>query len=140
LICVLVAAPKIQPFTFPTTLNAGERTGTICIVTAGDKPLTFTWFKDGKTLETDENVKIASNAEFSSLNFGSLTVEHSGNYTCSVKNNVGSASFTATLAVHSPPKWIEQPQDKTITAGSSEHFTCKASGFPTPRIQWLRTG
>ncbi|CAN7950907.1 unnamed protein product, partial [Ixodes pacificus] len=73
-----VKAPKIQPFTFPTTLNAGERTATICVVTAGDKPLTFTWFKDGKTLETDDNVKITSNAEFSNLNFGSLAVKHSG--------------------------------------------------------------
>ncbi|CAN7945132.1 unnamed protein product, partial [Ixodes hexagonus] len=132
--------PKIQPFTFPTTPNVGERSGTICIVAAGDKPLIFTWFKDGKLLENEANVEISSSAGFSNLNFGSLTVNHSGNYTCSVQNDVGAASFTASLSVHSPPTWIQLPRDKTITAGSSEMLTCKASGFPSPRIEWFKTG
>ncbi|KAH7936604.1 hypothetical protein HPB49_001639 [Dermacentor silvarum] len=97
---LVVHAPKIQPFSFPATLNVGERSGTICIVTAGDKPLTFSWFKDGSALTTNDNIKVTSNAEFSNLNFGSLEGNHTGNYTCSVRNSVGSASFTAFLAVH----------------------------------------
>ncbi|KAL3203377.1 hypothetical protein MRX96_053228, partial [Rhipicephalus microplus] len=80
---VEIKPPKIQPFSFPSTLNVGERSGTICIVTAGDKPLTFSWFKDGSTLTTNDNLKVTSNAEFSNLNFGSLEAEHTGNYTCS---------------------------------------------------------
>ncbi|KAH6928080.1 hypothetical protein HPB50_011607 [Hyalomma asiaticum] len=136
---LLVHAPKIQPFSFPATLNVGERSGTMCIVSAGDQPLTFSWFKDGSALVTNENVKLASNAAFSSLNFVSLEVKHTGNYTCSVRNSVGSASFTAFLAVHSPPSWTEAPSDKALTAGETGSLTCKALGFPSPTIRWFKT-
>ncbi|XP_049272553.1 hemicentin-1-like [Rhipicephalus sanguineus] len=132
-------APKIQPFSFPATLNVGERSGTLCIVTAGDKPLTFSWFKDESTLTTNDNVKVTSNAEFSNLNFGSLEATHIGNYTCSVRNSVGSASFTAFLAVHAPPSWTEAPGDKELTAGETGSLTCKAKGFPSPTIRWFKT-
>ncbi|KAK8768373.1 hypothetical protein V5799_015162, partial [Amblyomma americanum] len=139
-VTVKIKPPKIQPFTFPATLNAGERSGTMCIVSAGDKPLTFSWFKDGSTLMTSDNVKVASSAEFSSLNFGSLDVSHTGNYTCSVRNSVGSASFTAFLAVHSPPAWAEVSRDKVLTAGESGSLVCNAHGFPAPIIRWFKTG
>ncbi|XP_077485795.1 hemicentin-1-like [Amblyomma americanum] len=138
-VTVKIKPPKIQPFTFPATLNAGERSGTMCIVSAGDKPLTFSWFKDGSTLMTSDNVKVASSAEFSSLNFGSLDVSHTGNYTCSVRNSVGSASFTAFLAVHSPPAWAEVSRDKVLTAGESGSLVCNAHGFPAPIIRWFKT-
>ncbi|KAL3180813.1 hypothetical protein MRX96_037234 [Rhipicephalus microplus] len=111
----------------------------MCIVSAGDQPLAFSWFKDGSALVTNHNVKLANNAAFSSLNFVSLEVNNTGNYTCSVRNSVGSASFTAFLAVHSPPSWTEAPSDKALTAGETGSLTCKAQGFPSPTIRWFKT-
>lgn len=72
----------------------------VCTVIAGDRPLVFNWLKNGKVLQSDNNVKATSNAEFSTLNFGSLALSQSGNYTCAVRNNVGTASFEAALVVH----------------------------------------
>ncbi|KAH9380974.1 hypothetical protein HPB48_021080 [Haemaphysalis longicornis] len=120
---LVVHAPKIQPFTFPSTLNVGERSGTLCIVTAGDKPLTFSWFKDGSALVTSDNVKVTNSAELSMLNFGSLDASHNGNYTCS-------------LRLLGP----QLPTDKVLISGENGSFVCKALGFPAPTIRWFKAG
>lgn len=42
--------PKISPFIFSPELTEGSAVQILCGVSAGDKPLYFSWFKDGAPL------------------------------------------------------------------------------------------
>ncbi|RWS01896.1 Down syndrome cell adhesion molecule-like protein, partial [Dinothrombium tinctorium] len=59
-----------------------------------------------------------------------------GNYTCSVKNDVGSDSVTVLLTVKMAPKWIKEPKDITVTMGESVSIECDAIASPKPTIYW----
>ncbi|WP_161554236.1 RCC1 domain-containing protein [Stenotrophobium rhamnosiphilum] len=51
----------------------------------------------------------------------------------SVNSNVATLTVTAANAA---PVFTTQPQDASVTAGSSAHFSVVASGVPTPTFQW----
>lgn len=42
--------PKISPFMFSTELTEGSSVQVLCGVSSGDKPMYFSWFKDGSPL------------------------------------------------------------------------------------------
>lgn len=37
-----------------------------------------------------------------------------------------------------PVQWSKEPADKEVKMGESVEFSCKARGFPTPVIQWVK--
>lgn len=95
--------PKLSPFhSAEVSLNVGERASLTCTVVKGDLPLVTTWSKDGRQLDASQN-QVNSNADggqsvtqvdqFNSiLVIDSLTPQHSGNYTCTVRNSAAEAS------------------------------------------------
>ncbi|XP_064487528.1 cell adhesion molecule Dscam2-like [Ornithodoros turicata] len=133
-----IKPPKIQAFSFPSMLTVGDSTAIVCAVTAGDRPLTFTWLKDGRALETDSKIKVSEAPVTSTMTIESLSMSHSGNYTCVVTNSVGTASYAASLTVNSPPGWTVQPEDITVTAGQEVTFRCDGTGYPNPTVTWTR--
>ncbi|KAK3850141.1 hypothetical protein Pcinc_043133, partial [Petrolisthes cinctipes] len=75
--------PVLQPFHFEEKLQAGDRAGVTCLVSKGDPPITFTWEKDGRSVEEVEGVSVSSMNHFSSsLMISRLTASHTGHYTC----------------------------------------------------------
>ncbi|GFR28234.1 titin [Trichonephila clavata] len=93
--CVLSSGsrpPAIKPFHFSDVVSEGSRTAVICVVTNGDVPLEFKWFKDGKSLQSEEgHFAIQLIDEFTSiLTIKKLDSHSNGNYTCRVTNSVGS--------------------------------------------------
>ena len=60
-----------------------------------------------------------------------------GVYRCIVSNAAGSDSATTTVFVE---PYIVTPLDDQIVAvvGTTLNITCKADGFPSPTITWLR--
>ncbi|KAL3180818.1 hypothetical protein MRX96_037235 [Rhipicephalus microplus] len=129
--------PKISPFSFPNNASVGQRGTAICTTTEGDRPLTFRWLKNGRRLEEKDGT-VTDNVDFSVLKIESLDVESSGNYTCVVTNLVGSTSRSATLTVHAPPRWIQEPKNAVATWGETVRIPCQASGHPPPTIIWTR--
>lgn len=89
---------KIQPFIFPPSLTVGTRASTVCSTTTG-KGLQFQWLRNGQRLEKSPNVQIRSYTDSSMILIESLAEEDSGNYTCVVKSDFMTDSFTAILAV-----------------------------------------
>lgn len=90
---------KILPFAFPKSLLIRERVSIICTTTAGAKPLSFTWLKDGKPLTKGGDVNIANSPEFSTLSIENLELTDAGNYTCTVSSSAETVSYTDTLQV-----------------------------------------
>lgn len=111
------AAPVIEQFHFPRHLQLGMRARLVCTVISGDPPFnirwlhnetaiwTGSWFGDSKSKMVGQGqVRLTGVAgkvdEFSSdLSFQSVSVEHNGNYTCEVHNELASAQHTAQLIV-----------------------------------------
>jgi hypothetical protein len=94
-------APEIAPFDFgDSTLNAGEAAQTQCLAIKGDTPLNITWTFHGDVTTFQAGVVTASVGQRgSALIIDSVTTNHAGTYTCTVRNQVASASYSTVLSV-----------------------------------------
>lgn len=91
--------PKIAGFSFPMDLVEGSSVQVLCGITSGDKPVYFSWLKDGQHIPTGLGVQEKSLNEFSFLIFSHVTSKHSGEYTCVASNSAAEVNHTARLAV-----------------------------------------
>ncbi|PRD23084.1 UNVERIFIED_CONTAM: Dscam2 [Trichonephila clavipes] len=130
---------KIQPFVFPPSLTVGTRASTVCSTSKGTG-LQFQWLRNGKRLDQSTNIQIRSYTDSSMILIESLSEEDSGNYTCIVKSDRKTDSFTAVLVVLVPPSWIQRPTDKDVLAGDLVLIPCSVSGKPDPVLQWSFSG
>lgn len=48
--------PKISPFMFSSELTEGSAVQVLCGVSSGDKPMYFSWLKDGAPLPSNLQV------------------------------------------------------------------------------------
>ncbi|GIY15760.1 titin [Caerostris darwini] len=95
-----VGTPKISPFHFPADLDVGMRTSILCVVTYGDPPFDFAWYKDGKTLTETHSASIRKFDDFTSnLVISKVDAESNGNYTCRASNYKGFEEKSAVLFV-----------------------------------------
>ncbi|XP_063549096.1 cell adhesion molecule Dscam2-like [Cydia strobilella] len=130
--------PKISPFIFSAELTEGSSAQALCGVSSGDKPLYFSWLKDGVPLPAALQVQEKSLGEFSLLVFPALAARHSGVYTCRVANHAASANYSATLSVKVAPSWTSEPSDAAVLLGAPLLLECAARGHPTPVVTWFR--
>ncbi|KAJ2948220.1 hypothetical protein O0L34_g10030 [Tuta absoluta] len=130
--------PKIAGFTFPTDLVEGSSIQVLCGITSGDKPVYFSWLKDGLHIPPSLQVQEKSLDEFSFLIFSHVTSKHSGEYTCVASNSAAEVNHTARLAVKVAPTWIYEPQDVSALLGTQILAHCSTKGYPEPRITWLK--
>lgn len=91
--------PKIAGFSFPMDLIEGSSVQVLCGITSGDKPVYFSWLKDGQHIPSGLGVQEKSLDEFSFLIFSHVTSKHSGEYTCVATNSAAEVNHTARLAV-----------------------------------------
>lgn len=89
---------KIQPFTFPNAARIGQRVTSVCSTSGGNR-LIFEWLKDGKTLKENQNLKIISVSDVSTIILESITETDSGNYTCVAKSEGVTDMYVAILNV-----------------------------------------
>ena len=72
-----------------------------CIAITGDEPLTISWTFHGQGISSDLGIMTTPiGARGSMLIISSVGHRHSGEYTCTAKNNAGIASETAVLKVN----------------------------------------
>lgn len=135
-----VVPPKIVPFQFRSDLVLASRTRVTCEAAEGDLPLTFQWWHSSLAdLSAAPNTLIRSLDSFSStVSISAVTIQHGGEYTCSVQNSAGQVNYTASLRVNLPPSWMVAPSSSTCRLGHSVRLDCSAQGEPPPTIQWLR--
>lgn len=91
--------PEIRPFAFPQNIRVGEKALLTCHITSGSQPVTFTWLKDGHSLDADGGIRLRTEPEYSLVLLEPVQTSHVGNFTCIAKNRHGFDSYTAVLEV-----------------------------------------
>lgn len=84
-------------------LREGMRAAINCQVMEGDRPISFRWERDGRTITSNaaQGTIIRTIDEYSSsLIIDRITSAHSGNYTCIASNVAGSEKFVVPLTVN----------------------------------------
>ncbi|CAH0767134.1 unnamed protein product [Bemisia tabaci] len=131
--------PKIDPFSFPESVQAGSRVHVTCVVSEGDSPIQLEWLKDGHPLDISNGRTHKISAFDLALIISNARPEHNGNYTCFAFNEAARTSRSAQLLVHVPPTWQVEPQDQQAPEGVSQFLIhCQAEGFPKPSITWRK--
>lgn len=92
--------PRIKKFSFEDNVQEGELASVTCLAVSSNKPLTFTWSKNGHIIkEMNDHVRIENSGEFSVLIVDNINLKSAGNYTCTATNPSGSTTHTAYLEV-----------------------------------------
>ncbi|XP_017767409.1 PREDICTED: Down syndrome cell adhesion molecule-like protein Dscam2 isoform X2 [Eufriesea mexicana] len=136
----VMVAPEIAPFVISEKpANWGDTVTATCTMLKGDSPIQIEWALNGEPISHDySDISIATSRRVSLLTIDAVTASHAGEYTCVASNAAGGTSFTATLAVNVPPRWILEPTDKAFAQGSDARVECKADGFPKPQVTWKK--
>ncbi|XP_036142518.1 Down syndrome cell adhesion molecule-like protein Dscam2 isoform X27 [Monomorium pharaonis] len=137
----VMVAPEIMPFVIgEEPANWGDTITVTCTVLKGDHPIQIEWALNGEPISRDHpDISIVSTSKrVSLLTIDAVTARHAGEYTCSASNIAGGTSYSASLAVNVPPRWILEPTDKAFAQGSDARVECKADGFPKPQVTWKR--
>ncbi|XP_032672555.1 Down syndrome cell adhesion molecule-like protein Dscam2 isoform X8 [Odontomachus brunneus] len=138
----VMVAPQIAPFSISDEpANWGEAVSAVCTIVKGDLPIDMSWALNGEpiTRENHGDVSISSTSKrVSVITIEAVSARHAGEYTCTASNAAGATSYSATLAVNVPPRWILEPTDKAFAQGSDARVECKADGFPKPQVTWKR--
>lgn len=81
---------------------AGEAIQVNCFVSRGDIPIMIGWQVNGQSLSISGSgiTTTQIGPRSSLLAIGSVTDQHSGNYTCYAENKAGRAEYTVSLNVH----------------------------------------
>lgn len=138
----LPQAPSITPFAFNANVQETQRYSVLCTISSGDLPVSISWLKDGQLLTAQvasaRRIVIKPDSDQSTLKFGSVRLDHAGNYTCIAKNQAGQASHSAQLIVHGEPRWLREPMTDLIstTRGQTVVIDCQTTGWPKPNQTW----
>lgn len=79
-----------------------------CVVRRGDEPLKITWSFHGKDIASNMGINTMKvGTRTSLLSIDRITAAHSGLYTCSARNSVGEAKYSAVLQVKGSTEFQE---------------------------------
>ena len=111
-----------MPFGVDAPLSSGENVALVCSVKKGDTPLNITWAFNGGPVSEALSVRVIPTGTRSSfLSVESVGAAHSGLYTCTAANAVGSASHTARITVKG--QWWSRWHSARYREPCIRHFT-----------------
>ena len=100
--CLFLVAPEIGAFQFSKeAMDEGDFAQLSCIVNSGDEPLTLTWAFHGDQVGPETGITTTNlGPRMSILIINSVGHRHQGKYTCTAKNDAGTAVRTTELNVN----------------------------------------
>ena len=97
----ILIAPKLTPILNSRTQDENSMFSMVCSVQKGSQPMFFEWHRNGQSLKSvpDVNYKIDFSDMFTMLTIKSISASDAANYTCIVKNGLGSDMQSVILTV-----------------------------------------
>ncbi|XP_073332125.1 vascular endothelial growth factor receptor 2 isoform X1 [Pagrus major] len=155
---VAVVGYKIHELTLTPEkvwLSVGEKLELSCTAeTELNVGIEFNWTHSGQALTsvngsrpthaTPHKRKLWNSLELSNkLTVENVTVDHSGEYTCTASSGLMEKSATASLTVFEKPFIdMKEPWTKVweVNVGSQASLPVKYSAYPDPSLKWLKNG
>ncbi|KAG5881050.1 hypothetical protein JTB14_033964 [Gonioctena quinquepunctata] len=134
-------APKIITGLHDMTVTEHDKNVSLDVkLEAFPKP-TVKWYLDEMEIQETrtEFTRIESDNGVS-LIIKEVASELSGQYTCKLSNECGTAETSAKLTVNCAPRIIKHLQDTTVEEGATLHLEVEVQGCPQPTVKWLRNG
>ncbi|XP_012589186.1 PREDICTED: tyrosine-protein kinase receptor UFO [Condylura cristata] len=120
-----------------------------CELQVQGEPPEVTWLRDGQVLEladsTQTQVPLGEDGQedwkvVSQLRISSLQLSDAGWYRCAVV--LGGKTFVSQpgyVGLEGLPYFLEEPEDRTVTASTPFNLSCQAQGPPEPvDLRWLQ--
>ena len=129
------AAPVVTSNPLGTTVNAGED-ASFTAEASSTLPTDVQWqVKRGNSEWAPDTSDSGNNTD--TLTVTTTRAENGNKYRAVFHNQSGTTdSEAATLTVNSAPEITTQPANRRVMASESTTFTAKASGTPSPTVQW----
>ncbi|XP_034061419.1 titin-like, partial [Gymnodraco acuticeps] len=143
--CRLNVLEAKSPPSFPKKMTSlqqteGQAVRFECRV-AGSSPLEVTWLRDGEPLKQGGDFTMKYDDNTAALEIARGEMRHSGEYTCSATNSVGSASCRAKLtltATRFPPIFDRKLSPQEVTVGDSIELECHMTGSAPIKVTWSK--
>ena len=131
-------APKFTQPSQETQATVGGTAKLECHLSATPKP-NIEWTKNGRAINESRRVRTEFDGELSSLIISDLRPEDSGEYQCTAKNNIGTASCRTTLIVSeakNKPEFKDTMKDVEVVEGDKAVFEVRVTAQPDPEVEW----
>lgn len=93
-------------------MSTGDAAQVTCLISSGDQPLDISWSFEGRSITAVPGVSTTQvGRKASMLLIDSVSADHRGNYTCTVRNRAGMANFTTALHINGNLKVIPTVRD-----------------------------
>lgn len=124
-------APVITNQPASQTVNVSQAV-VIEVKASGVPAPNYQWRLNGQNLAGRVN---------STVSISQAQLADAGDYDVIVFNVQGSVtSQIATLIVHTPPSYVQEPLSQTVVVGSNVTFSVVVEGVPTPALRWTWNG
>ncbi|XP_064466280.1 obscurin-like isoform X2 [Ornithodoros turicata] len=136
--------PKFEKRPEDTVVYTGEECVFEAVVSGVPTP-DVQWLKDGQPISYDDRVKATSHKDVYRLVVKGCKLSDASTYTCTAKNDVGSASCQADLKVKcaedsEAPTFIRRMTDTLAVIGDKARLEVRVAGKPKPTVTWYKDG
>ncbi|XP_067124006.1 muscle M-line assembly protein unc-89-like, partial [Centruroides vittatus] len=101
----------------------------------------ITWFKGKEELTAGERYKhLFEGRDTYTLVIKKVQKNDSGQYSATLKNDMGEINSSCQLTVKSSPVFRKQMKDMAVMTDKPVKFEVEVEGNPTPEIKWLKDG